>query len=795
MSIKTASVVTAVGLVFRELPSAESPVAGLGELVVRAREVGHGCARRLAVLAVKGGVDAFVRGQGPVQRIVIQADPTLDDMLAATFLARLVVGQPLPAGAEGFAVYAALVREGLRPSKIPLEVSLEGIYLALRNFAEPDLTRPEAGASFAADWARMATRILEAAGSSVDPFTTPLFANGPEFARERSFLADDQRVYRQDVLQGERWLVSIPGGPAQASGLLLRRPRSIHWKHWSRSDSEAPIGGSYLFLAVIEQDRHWRFSTDPVHKLSIAALARALQKEEVRCAATGAAADPWFDGKPFGYTLVAAPRRGTALSDKDVLRLVKRWAGARVVSSRGHGGPVIARPGVFVTRVIAAAALLGAVGLGGYFLKTKGGRPQAAPLKVEATANGARSLVLLTDPLDAVVSKAELTVSVRPGPNEFIFRVSRAATLPVRVWADVRPEQPLEYRNLTLRINNDDEKPAPLTPSADSTPPPEPVKAIFRSEEPNWVAVRLDSPAHESRPAKVRLYWQVDLSTPRSLYLLAVGISVYKHPPLRLKYGDVDARAIVQAFKEQEGENKLWRKVVIDPALQEGALTNEGAVKKNLLDRLKWLRENALPGGLAVITLSGHGLKAENDRYFFVTQDYEPGEEPAARCMAWEDFAQYLKGMRCPVVVVLDTCHSGAVRVEGFRGEDPGADVPAAIEEAMQTFARSKDGIVVLSACLPNQGAMERDDWKHGALMLSLLEGLSGRRLFTGKTATPLPHNPRGPVLTLEDLRRYADDRVKELIVQGQTVVLKPSEGLYPGHIPIALGPPSSEHR
>ena len=83
--------------------------------------------------------------------------------------------------------------------------------------AGPDLTDPEAARRFLEGWSRMAGRIWQAIEAGHDPFTTPLFAAGAEFARERTFLSHDQEVYRQDVQRGERWLVRLPDGPPEGA--------------------------------------------------------------------------------------------------------------------------------------------------------------------------------------------------------------------------------------------------------------------------------------------------------------------------------------------------------------------------------------------------------------------------------------------------------------------------------------------------------------------------------------------------------------------------------------------------
>jgi hypothetical protein len=142
------------------------------------------------------------------------------------------------------------------------------------------------------------------------------------------------------VPRGERWLVRIPKGPPhRVGGLLLGSPpRSVLWKYWSREDPEAPGGNGYRFLAVFEVEKHWRFSTDPVHKLPIKELAEQLQRAEASKDPARAAEDPWFDGQRWGHTMVAAPRGGTMLPDAQVLRIVKRWGSIRRVR---NGKPVV----------------------------------------------------------------------------------------------------------------------------------------------------------------------------------------------------------------------------------------------------------------------------------------------------------------------------------------------------------------------------------------------------------------------------------------------------------------------
>jgi uncharacterized caspase-like protein len=319
-------------LVFQKFPPGALE-ARPGEIAILPALPEHRQRRDWASLVLELGPAALLHGAGAPERLVLNADPTLDEMLAAAFVLRQLQGQSLSPDCTLFAQYAALVREGLRPAQFPLEQSIEGIYLAIRRDAGSDLTRADrlTVQTFLERWACMAEAIFKAADAGKDPFTTAVLAAGAEFARERAFLAKDLDVYRLDFAQGEAWEVRLPGGPPRALGLLLRRPSSLLFKYWARSECPVPLGGPYLFLAVAGPPGQWIMSTDPIHKVSLKPLADLLQDAENRQMPAQPEAEPWFDGKPFAHTLVAAPRHGTRLAEKAVVRIVKKWCRATPV--------------------------------------------------------------------------------------------------------------------------------------------------------------------------------------------------------------------------------------------------------------------------------------------------------------------------------------------------------------------------------------------------------------------------------------------------------------------------------
>jgi hypothetical protein len=294
-------------------------------------ELPAGASRQLALDILQQGLAALPRGNGPAQRIVLQATslPTLDDMLAATFAAHLAQGEELPKSAEVFAQYSALARGGYSPGRIPPDLTIEGIYHAICWPFGPRLADDRAATEFVHQWNRMAKVLWQAMLDGADPYTQPLFSEAGGFAREIVSLRSDRQVYEQDVKAGIRYRIHPAGTDTREnSALVLRDPKSLLFKQWARADIRSPSGDGYLVLGVQWDGGNWIFSTDPVQRLSLKALADALDEAEKERGASAA----WFDGAPFQHSLVAAPKSGTTLRPAEVLAVFEKWAGARQAS-------------------------------------------------------------------------------------------------------------------------------------------------------------------------------------------------------------------------------------------------------------------------------------------------------------------------------------------------------------------------------------------------------------------------------------------------------------------------------
>ncbi len=124
-------------------------------------------------------------------------------------------------------------------------------------------------------------------------------------------------------------------------------------------------------------------------------------------------------------------------------------------------------------------------------------------------------------------------------------------------------------------------------------------------------------------------------------------------------------------------------------------LTGQAATRQGILDGLDWLAEQVAKDGsgraTAVIYYSGHGWRDEATdppAHYLIPFDMRAGP-PALRALRVEDFAAGIEGINPRgLLVILDCCHAGGMRVKG-QPAAPGAFVPAAAPLALLTHGRA----------------------------------------------------------------------------------------------------------
>ena len=243
-----------------------------------------------------------------------------------------------------------------------------------------------------------------------------------------------------------------------------------------------------------------------------------------------------------------------------------------------------------------------------------------------------------------------------------------------------------------------------------------------------------------STPAAINLSWagkQESFNVKPKLYVLAVGVSDYAAPELKLRLAAKDAQDFANALKAQKGG--LYRDVEVK------LLTDRDATRDEVVDGLDWLRKQVGQKDVGMLFLSGHGVAEPSGGYYYLPHNANP-EKLMRTGVAMADIRTTLASLAGKSVFFVDTCHAG--NVLGVRTKGLGNDITAVVNE----LSSAENGVVVFSSSTGREESLEDPKWGNGAFTKALLEGLSGRADV----------NKSGRI-THKMLDFYISERVKEL--------------------------------
>jgi uncharacterized caspase-like protein len=125
--------------------------------------------------------------------------------------------------------------------------------------------------------------------------------------------------------------------------------------------------------------------------------------------------------------------------------------------------------------------------------------------------------------------------------------------------------------------------------------------------------------------------------------------------------------------------------------------------------------------------MAGHGTKhAQSGSYYFMPSDsdFDTILSKGLRMSDFEESVKILSGNVEKIIVAMDTCHSGALRV-GMRGGGETEDIAASINAA--------SGLYILSASKAGEVSLESNRFKldpeftgHGVFTYALVEAMQG---------------------------------------------------------------------
>lgn len=219
------------------------------------------------------------------------------------------------------------------------------------------------------------------------------------------------------------------------------------------------------------------------------------------------------------------------------------------------------------------------------------------------------------------------------------------------------------------------------------------------------------------------------------LFVLAAGINQYQDAQLpRLDFAVSNALQFTDTLRT--GASTLYRSQALSLLDQNVTRPVWQVTMEHYADRL---REQVSPDDLLVLFLSGHGVRdRQSDRYYFLTADTRFGDVMARRygdCLAFEDFTAQLAEVPCRKLVVLDTCHSGAVQ-------------PLRQQQLKAALRALQDDLAfTLTASEGDQEAVETRERRLGRFTSRLIEALEGRADQQG--------GDRDGIVTLDEAIEY----------------------------------------
>jgi hypothetical protein len=217
-----------------------------------------------------------------------------------------------------------------------------------------------------------------------------------------------------------------------------------------------------------------------------------------------------------------------------------------------------------------------------------------------------------------------------------------------------------------------------------------------------------------------------------NLYILSIGVSKYKNPEYNLKVAHKDAKSIIDIFKHQKIFKNVYSKL----------LTNNQATKDNILDALDWIDREVTQKDMAIIFIAGHGINDERGNYYFLPYDANI-DRLRRSSVRWSEFQDTITNLPSKVILLADTCHSGAIM--GMQRRD--------ITSAIKSIISSGSGTIIFTATGKNGYSYENPNWGHGAFTKAIIEGLK---------LSKADYDNDGEI-TIKELDLYITNKVKQL--------------------------------
>jgi hypothetical protein len=222
-----------------------------------------------------------------------------------------------------------------------------------------------------------------------------------------------------------------------------------------------------------------------------------------------------------------------------------------------------------------------------------------------------------------------------------------------------------------------------------------------------------------------------------TIHRVCVGVSEYDDPSLKLNSAANDAREMFAALgRDCVGPQNRYSKSTGE------LLTDKDATRARVLKAIEDVRRAAAPGDLVVCFFAGHGVVQDN-AFYLLTRESDPKSSFKDKALSGDDLRRSLSTLECPVLLLMDACHSAAGLVT-FR---PASD------DLTRALTDESVGVTVMSAAMAHETAGESG--KHGHFTAGLLKGL--------KAGDGVPFDPYDRALYAHHLYSVAFSEVRRI--------------------------------
>ena len=256
----------------------------------------------------------------------------------------------------------------------------------------------------------------------------------------------------------------------------------------------------------------------------------------------------------------------------------------------------------------------------------------------------------------------------------------------------------------------------------------------------NWIEVTpVDSKGISGDTFRFRTIYKENY--PSDLFIVALGVSDYDDPDLKLQYAAKDAKDIAAAF-EKYGTGRKHLLV----------LTNKEVKDKSVLEKVKIFLSAASLEDRIVFYVAGHGMLDDQLNYYYAPAGFNV-DRIGETGIPMDDLLACIQSSKARKrLLLLDTCHSGVL---GEEGEEKlamsGVQLPHGVRAiqhrgmkvrkavgALNTkqkkryiedfFSRgdTQRGINIIAGAAGAEYALESGAWKNGVFTASVIQALSG---------------------------------------------------------------------